>query len=114
MNDSLFYYLFSKRWPVMLVVLAGIIFAIVRWKRHPKVSALAIAGLLVFQLQALAFSSMYYFLPRLATRGWSWASIDNLSVVMDVVHDIFYAVSVAILAGAVFSKRPKHPLPVKN
>ena len=114
MNDGLFYYLFSRRWPVMLVVLAGIIFAIVRWKRHPKVSALAVAGLLLFQLQALAFSSMYYFLPRLATRGWSWASIDNLSVAMDVVHDIFYAVAIAILAGAVFSKRPKPPLPVKN
>ena len=89
----------------MLVVLAGIVFAIARWKRHPKVSALTVAGLVVFQFQSLAFSSMYYFLPRLATRGWTWAAIDNLSIVMDVCHDIFFAGAIALLAAAVFIGR---------
>ena len=31
----------------MLVVLTGLIFAIIRWRRHPKVSALTLAGLLL-------------------------------------------------------------------
>ncbi len=89
----------------MLVVLAGIVFAIVRWKRHPKVSALTVVGLVIFQFQSLAFSSLYYFLPRLATRGWSWGSIDNLSIVLDLCHDVFFSVAIALLAAAVFSGR---------
>ena len=108
MNEGYFYYVFSTRWPVMLVSFGGIVFAIVRWKRHPKVSGLALAGLILFQLQSVAFSSLYYLLPRLATRGWSWASIDNLSVVLDISHDLLYASSIAVLAAAVFSQRPKH------
>lgn len=89
----------------MLVVLAGIVFAIIRWKRHPKVSALTVAGLILFQFQSLAFSSLYYFLPRLATRGWTWRSIDNLSIALDLCHDVFLAGAIALLAAAVFSGR---------
>ena len=115
MDTSLFQYVFSRRWPVMLVVLAGIVFAIARWKRHPKVSALTVAGLVIFQFQSLAFSSVYYFLPRLATHGWTWAAIDNLSIVMDVCHDIFFAGAIAVLAAAVFIGRgPKAAGPTQN
>jgi len=89
----------------MLVVLAGIVFAIVRWKRHPKVSALTVVGLLIFQFQSLTFSSLYYFLPRLATHGWTWASIDNLSIVLALLHDVFFGVAIALLAAAAFSER---------
>ena len=105
MDTSFFVYLFGRRWPVMLVVLAGIVFAIIRWKRHPKVSAFAIAGLLLFQIQSLAFSSIYYKLPELANRGWTWAAIDNVAIAIDVCHDIFYALAIAMLASAVFSSR---------
>jgi len=99
----------------MLVVMAGIVFAIARWKRHPKVSALTVAGLVVFQFQSLAFSSMYYFLPRLATRGWTWAAIDNLSIVLDVCHDIFFSGAIALLAAAVFiGRNPKAAGPTPN
>src|SRR6266850_2756896 len=115
MDTSFFQYVFSRRWPVMLVVLAGIVFAIARWKRHPKVSALTVAGLVVFQFQSLAFSSMYYFLPRLATRGWTWAAIDNLSIVLDVCHDIFFSGAIALLAAAVFiGRNPKAAGPTPN
>ena len=105
MEDNFFFYLFARRWPVMLVVVVGIVFAIIRWKRHPKVSAFAIAGLVLFQFQSLAFSALYYQLPELANRGWTWAAIDNLSIAIDVCHDIFYAVAIALLALAVFSSR---------
>lgn len=89
----------------MLVVLIGIVFAIIRWKRHPKASGLTIAGLLVFQLQSFAFAAAYYFMPRLADRGWSWASIDNLALVMELCRDLSYAGAIALVAAAAFSGR---------
>ena len=105
METSLSYFLFSRRWPVMLVVLMGLVFAIIRWRRHPKVSALTVAGLLLFQLQSLAFSSLYYFLPRLADHGWTWRSIDHLSIVLDICHDLVFTVAFALLAVAIFTGR---------
>ena len=107
METSLFYFLFSRRWPVMLVVLTGLIFAIIRWRRHPRVSALTIAGLLLFQLQSLAFSSLYYFLPRLADHGWTWRSIDHLSIGLDICQDLVFSVAIALLAAAVFTGRTR-------
>ena len=89
----------------MLVVVAGLIFAIARWQRHPKVSALTVVGLLFFQFQSIAFSSLYYFLPRLATSGWTWAAIDNLSIVVEVCHDVFFSAAIAFLVAAIFSGR---------
>ena len=105
METSLSYFLFSRRWPVMLVVLMGLVFAIIRWRRHPKVSALTVAGLLLFQLQSLAFSSLYYFLPRLADHGWTWRSIDHLSIGLDICHDLVFTVAFALLAVAIFTGR---------
>jgi hypothetical protein len=108
MEISYFTYVFSRRWPVLLVVLTALIFAIARWKRHPKVSALTVGGLLLFQFQSIGFSSLFYFLPRLADQGWSWASIDNLSIVLDVCHDIFFAAAVGLLMTAIFvGRNPK-------
>lgn len=103
--DSFFYDIFLRRWPVMLVALAGIVFAIIRWKRHPKVSALVVVGLILFQAQSLFFSYLYYLLPRLATRGWTWAAIDNLSIAVDLCQDIFFSLAIALLAVAVFLGR---------
>jgi hypothetical protein len=104
---NFFSYLFARRWPVLLVVLAGLIFAVVYWRRHPKVSVLTISGLLIFQIQALAFSTIYYFLPRLAQSGWTWNSIDNLSIVIDIVHDICFAAGLGLLAAAVLAGRKR-------
>jgi hypothetical protein len=106
---SFFYYLFARRWPVLLVVLAGLIFAVVSWRRHPKVSALTISGLLIFQIQALAFSSIYYFLPRLAQSGWTWTSIDNLSLAIEIVHDLCFAAGLGLLAAAALVGRKRPP-----
>lgn len=95
---------------MMLVVVAGLIFAIARWKRHPRVSALTLTGLLLYQFQSIAFSSLYYFLPRLALHGWTWAAVDNLSIVIEVCHDIAFSIAMGLLAVAVFTGRGEQPV----
>jgi hypothetical protein len=39
--------------PVFLVWLVALAFAVIRWRRHPRVSLLATSGLLLFFLRAL-------------------------------------------------------------
>ena len=64
------------RFPLLLLVLAGVIFAIVRWKRHPLVSLLTILGLCFWQIESFAFLFVRHKLP-----GWLgefWSSPDAL------------------------------------
>jgi hypothetical protein len=105
MRHSFIAYLFLLRWPMYLVSLAALVFAIIRWKRHPKVSLLAILALLLLMGQSLAFNSIFYFLPRLAQQGFSYGAIDRFYIVVEVCRDIVYAVIVGLLVSAAFSQR---------
>jgi hypothetical protein len=90
---------------MLLLVLAGIVIAIVRWKRHPKVSLLTVSGLSLFIAQSMTFGSIFYFLPRLHDRGFSYGSINNLYLVLEVCRDIFYSAVIVLLVSAVLSQR---------
>jgi hypothetical protein len=102
---SYFYYLFGRRWPMLLLVLAGILVALVRWKRHPKVSLLTVSGLGLFILQSLTFGSVFYLLPRLHDRGFSYGNINNLYLIIEVCRDIFYSAVIVLLVSAVLTQR---------
>lgn len=90
---------------MLLLVLAGIVVAIVRWKRHPKVSLLTVSGLVLFIAQSLTFGTIFYFLPLLHDRGYSYGSIDNLYLVVEICHDIAYSAVIVLLVSAVLSQR---------
>lgn len=106
MDGTYFFYVLLRRLPVLLLLLAGILFAIIRWKRHPKVSVLTVLGLGLFLLQSLAFTFVYFFLPRLQERaGWSPRNTNNLYTVVEVCQDMFYSIVIVLLVGAAFSQR---------
>jgi hypothetical protein len=90
---------------MLLLVFAGIVVAIVRWKRHPKASLLTVSGLVLFILQSLTFGSIFYFLPQLHDRGFSYDTINNLYLVGEICGDIFYSAVILLLVSAVFSQR---------
>jgi hypothetical protein len=90
---------------MLLLVLAGIIVAVVRWKRHPKVSLLTVSGLGLFIVRSLTFGSIFYLLPRLHDRGFSYGSINSLYLVVEVCGDIFYSAVIVLLVSAVLSQR---------
>jgi len=90
---------------MLLLVLAGIVVAIVRRKHHPKVSLLTVSGLGLFIVQSLTFGSIFYLLPRLHDRGFSYENINNLYLVVEVCRDIFYSAVIVLLVSAVLSQR---------
>lgn len=105
MKFSYFYYLFGRRWPVLLLMLAGIVVAILRRKHHPRASLLTVSALVLFIVQSLAFGSVFFLLPRLHDSGFSYASINNLFLLIEVCRDIVYAGVIGLLVCAVLSQR---------
>lgn len=51
--------------PLQLVWLVGMILALMRWSRHPGVSALVLIALMLFSFSTLAGALFSYWLPRM-------------------------------------------------
>jgi hypothetical protein len=83
------------------------VFAIARWRRHPKVSLLTVIGLRLSLFQSLTFASIYYFLPRLHDSGWSYGAVNNLYTVANLCQDLFQALVIILLVIAAFTQRNK-------
>lgn len=98
-------YLLLRRLPIILLALVGILLAIVRWKRHPKVSLLTAFGMGLFLFQSLTFMFVYYFLPRLVDRGWTYGSVNHLYTLAQICQDFLFAGVIILLVAAAFSQR---------
>jgi len=94
---------------MLLFLLAGIVIAIVRRKRHPKVSWLTVAGLVLFIVQSMTFGTIFYFLPQLYDRGFSDAAVNNFYILVEICHDIVFSAVVVLLVSAVLSQRQPKP-----
>ena len=105
-----FLFFLLRKTPLILVLLAGLLFAIVRWKRHPRVSLLATIGLGFYLVEIFVVAAAYYFLPALLERaGFSQSS--NPFTVIQVVDDIIYSAVLILLIAAALSQRSSKPVP---
>jgi len=114
------YYLlffFARRSPMLLLSLGGIIFAIVRWKRHPRVSLMTALALAIHMFEGIIFSMFLYWLPNLTyTISRSARAVDTFYFVLFFCEDFVFALVIILLVGAAFSGRgaqgePYPPLP---
>jgi hypothetical protein len=102
-----------QRLPVLLVILAGIVFSLLRWKRHPKASLITVIALVFYFFKFFAFTALNYWLPILReSMQWSYATADNLYTVVQVVNDFCFAMVLVLLVAAVYVGR--RPMTVPN
>jgi uncharacterized membrane protein YoaK (UPF0700 family) len=103
---SYFLYMFARRIPMLLVTLGGIVFAITRWKRHPRVSLITVLALALYWVEAFVFLCIRYWLPNLVVSlKLSSSGINALFVVISVLDDFAFAVVIILLVAAAFSGR---------
>ena len=103
---SYFLYMFARRIPMLLVSLGGIVFAIARWKRHPRVSLMTVLALALYWVEAVVLLCIRYWLPNLVeTMKLSGPAINVLFVVISVLDDFAFAVIIILLVAAAFTGR---------
>ena len=91
---------------MILVALAGIVFAIVRGKRHPTASLMTGLALVIYFLRIVGFTLLNYWLPNLGhALQMSPAQVDWAYTVMFVFEDFAYAAILIILVAAAFTGR---------
>ena len=99
--------------PTILVAFVGCLLAIFRWKRHPKVSLLALIAFLIYMGSSVFFPLIYAILPTfLRSSAWSTQSYSVLYRGMSLLHYLIEAVALALLLAAVLAGRsPQQPNP---
>ncbi len=94
--------------PVLIVWLVGGVLALVHWRRHPRVSLLALIALGVFFIQMLVGTYLSIWLPMtLVRQGMSAAQMGLIMMARGVVQSLVSAVAWALLIAAVFGWRSK-------
>jgi hypothetical protein len=108
MDPSYLFYVFAGRVPMLLLLLGSIGFALVRWKRHPKVSLLVTLGLVFYLLESTIFTFIVFLLPTILPAGGAFVRSDSFSTLYTVLFMgdvVAYAAVIIVLVSAVFSQR---------
>jgi hypothetical protein len=91
---------------MLLVVAGGIVFSIVRWKRHPKVSLLTLLGLAIYFLSTLFFIVLLHNVSGLhEALHMSYRQISYIQTMLFVLDDFAYAAVLIVLVAAAFTQR---------
>lgn len=95
-----------RRLPMLLVLVAGFIFSIVRWKRHPGVSLMTMIALALYVIEFIVYAAVLYWMPSLREAlHMSDSSFGNLYIVIYVLDDFAYAAVIVLLVAAAMTGR---------
>lgn len=99
--------------PSLLTMLGCLVFALLRWKRHPKVSLMVVLGLGLLFLHVIVFLFVYDLVPPLFIRPENYltnATIRrNVFLVLGLISNTVAAVAYGVLLAAVFMQRTRAP-----
>ena len=108
-------YLLIKKSVLIVTLLCGIGFAVYRWKRHPRISLMAILALGLFLIETLAFSIVYYLLPDLFSRlQLTPQNMSTLESVFQLLDDFVYAAVLILLVAAAFTGRVRESVTINQ
>ena len=93
--------------PSLLSLIACMIFAVIRWKRHPKVSLLVLISLGLLFVHGIAFSIIYNWVPGWFIKPGTYdpAVMRNVYMVLGLIFNTTAAVIFALLLGGIFMQR---------
>lgn len=110
---------YLEQLPSFLALIAGVVFAVTRWKRHPKVAMVVVIALAVLLLAQVIFTILYVVVPSWAIR--SSGDYENIRRVIDRVYLVLgllsngaAAIGFGLLLAAIFMRRRPEPFAETN
>jgi hypothetical protein len=91
--------------PSLLTMLACLVFAIIRWKRHPKISLTVIISLALLLMVTLVFPFVYSFVPELIVKADDFKSRETVFMVISFLYNALLGIALAVLLAGIFSQR---------
>lgn len=101
---------YLEQLPTILALLAGIVFAITRWKQYPRVAMVVAIALGFLFLHLIIFTIVYNVVPRwVISSSGSYEDIrtviDRVYLVIGLISNGTAAIGFGLLLAAVFMRR---------
>ncbi len=99
--------------PLLITWIVGIIIAIVRWKKAPRRSLLALLALVIIMgvhIVSVVFNNSFYLLASI--NGMEYQLISTISVIVSIVFGLVDAISWVLVLLAIFGK-PRESAPIE-
>jgi uncharacterized membrane protein YagU involved in acid resistance len=94
--------------PSMLTMLGGIVVAIIRWKRHPRVSLTIVISLALMLLHLMIFAVVFATIHSMMSYE-NFRTLQTYQTIASVMYNLTLAILTAILITAIFMQRKKPP-----
>jgi uncharacterized BrkB/YihY/UPF0761 family membrane protein len=91
--------------PSLLTMLACIVVAVIRWRRHPKVSLTLVIGLGLLFLHTFVFAFVYAYVPDVLAGPGNYAAMRTIITVISFIYNSSLAIAFGVLLTAVFMQR---------
>jgi len=105
---------YLEQLPSFLALIAGIVFAMTRWKHHPRVSMVVVIALVFLLLHMIVFTIVYNVVPRWVIRSGSYQDfrtvIDRVYLVLGLLSNGAAAIGFGVLLAAIFMGRTAEPV----
>lgn len=110
---------YLEQLPSFLALLAGIVFAITRWKQHPKVAMVVVIALAFLLLAQIVFTIMYVVVPSWVIRSSEGyenirIALDRTYLVLGLLSNGAAAIGFGVLLAAIFMRRRSEPFAETN
>ena len=91
---------------MLLFALGAIIFSLIRWKRHPRVSLMVAIAFFIYLVDAFLFSIFNYYSPTIfRPMNLSLKGIDWLYFFVYFFRDFVFVIVIVLLVSAAFIQR---------
>ena len=101
----------SEQLSMIIAMLACIVFAIARWKRHPAVSATVMVGCLLLLIQVFVFPAIYAWVPDAIIKSANPADLasfrQTVYMIIALCSNTMAAFAFALLVTGIFMKRAR-------
>ena len=98
----------AEQLPSLLTLLACMVFAASRWRRHPKVSLVVLISLALLFLHGIVFAIIYNLVPDLLIPMPTFADaqwVRRVYLVLGLIYNTALAVAFAVLLLGIFMQR---------
>ena len=99
----------AEQLPSLIVLLGCMIFALVRWKRNPRVSLMVTISLGLLFLHGLFFAVVYNWVPdwfiKPTIYGSTQSVSENVYLVLGLIYHTALALPFALLLAGIFMQR---------
>jgi hypothetical protein len=110
-GDNIFWYFLTRvvrRLPMLLLALGGIVFAIMRWRLHPRASLMTVVALGIYLVDMVVYTLLLYWLPSIVEPMRMSASASRFFYsVVYFIEDLVFAVTLILLVAAAFANRSR-------